>query len=347
MAQSIVGVDFDYTYNGKLSTELFFTPTVNTPAINTLFNIRPSFKYKEKISLVPMLENIVKKYASCGRSFTDGIDITNTSLDITQLEVNMEWCKDDFEETLAGNILSEEWLKSGVNEFNPEGTPIRGVIDELVLDGMRRDTFRILSFSDTSDADTNWNQIEGLWPKLLANDGPGLSYCVQAPVIDLGTTALSAGQALSTLQTVYESSQIILKQMPNNMKYFAVTGTIFENLLASYEANVNGTERQFTLLQAGPADANGMPTLNYRGISIMPIYAWDDALNKPGNPLFGTIEHLVLYTTKANHAVGFDVASDAEKIEGWYERKDRKFYIEGFYRMGYNYIHCDLQTIAY
>jgi hypothetical protein len=90
-----------------------------------------------------------------------------------------------------------------------------------------------------------------------------------------------------------------------------------------------------------------MPTLNYRGISIMPIYAWDDALNKPGNPLFGTVEHLILYTTKINHAVGMDVAADAEKISGWYERKDRKYYVEGFYRMGYNYIHCDLQTIGY
>ena len=64
MPDSIVGVDFDYTYNGRLSTEVMFKPSVNTPSIDALFSIRPGFKYKEQIPLVAPLENIIKKYST-------------------------------------------------------------------------------------------------------------------------------------------------------------------------------------------------------------------------------------------------------------------------------------------
>lgn len=346
MAENIVGVDFDYTYNGQLITEVMFKPSIDTPAIDSMFTIKTGFKYKQQIPLIAPLSKIVKAYTSCARTFTDGIDITNTTLTLSELEVNMEWCKDDFEGTV-GNILSETFFRDGIDSFDPSGTQIQTIIDDIVQDAMRRDNFRLISFGDTNDADGDWNSMDGLWTRLLAADGSGSSYCVQAPVTDLGTGDLSSGQALAALKTIYEESQIILKQLPNSMKYFAVTGSVFENLLSSYEANVNGTERQFTMLTAGPDMADGRPSLNYRGIQVIPIYAWDNALADTTCPIYGTTDHLILYTTKANHAVGMATPEDSRRISGWYERKDRRYYIEGDYKLGYNYIHCDLQSIGY
>lgn len=337
MAESEVGVNFDYTYNGKLSTEVLFRPSIDTPAIGDFFTIFPQLKYSQKVNLLLPLEKVVKAYTSCGRTFTDGIDITNTTLTLTQLEINMEWCKDDFE-GLVGNVLAEEWLRTGVGEFDPSGTEIQKIIDQHVSDAARRDTFRIFSFGDTNDADADWNQLDGLWPTLIANSGTGAAYCVRR-TSDLAGT-LASGAALTALEAAYTGSAIILKQLPNSMKYFGVTGSVYENLLASYESNSNGTENQFTLLK------DGADNLTYRGIQIKAIYAWDSALADTTCPLFGRT-NLILYTTKTNHAVGVDVESDQTAISGWYERKDRKYYIEGFQRLGYNYIHCDLQTIAY
>jgi hypothetical protein len=338
MAESIVGVDFNYTYNGVLSTEVLFKPSVETPAISEFFTIYPGQKYKRQIPLLLPLEKIVKAYTSCARTFTDGINITNTTLELSQLQVNMEWCKDDFEGAV-GNNLSEEWLRSGVQEFDPSGTQIQRIIDQLVIDALRRDNFRIFSFGDTNDASEDYNQLDGLWTKLIADASGGSNYCVNR-VANFGVN-LADGEALDALQAAYTRSAIILKQLPNAQKYIAVTGSIYENLMASYESNVNGTERQFSLL------TDGANNLTYRGIRIVPIYAWDAALQDPANPLFGTVYHLMLYTTKANHAVGVDVEADANRIEGWYERKDRKYYIEGFQRLGYNYIHCQLQSVGY
>ena len=341
MPDSAVGVNFDYTYDGTLETDVIFCPTVDTPALSDLMIVRTGSKYKIQVPLVTSISNIIKKYSSCDRTFSDGIDITNATVELTQLELNMEWCKDDFEQTLSGNILSEEFLRTGVDEFDPSGTQIQTIIDRLVSDAARRDTFRIFWFGDTTDADTNWNQLDGAWTKMIAQNTPGNAYCVRRTSTTLGTGDLASGIALAALKEAYEESAIVLKQMPNSMKYFAVTGSVYENLLSSYEANVNGTERQFTNL------TNGQDGLTYRGIRVIPLYAWDQALNAPGNPLFGTMKHAILYTTKENHVVGVDVAGDSERISGWYERKDRRYYIEGFQRLGYNFICCDLQTIAY
>ena len=346
MADSAVSVSFDYTYDGQLLTEVLMKPSIDTPAMNTLFMPKTGFKYKQQIPLVANLSKITKAYSSCARTFTDGIPITNTTLTLKELEVNLEWCKDDFEGAV-GNILSETYLKNGVMEFDPEGTEIQSIIDELVLDAMRRDNFRLISFGDENDADADWNQLNGLWTQLLGEDGQGSSYCVEAPVTDLGTGDLAAGAALAALKSVTEGAPIILKQYPLQKKYIAVTGSVFENLLGSYEANTNGTENQFTLLQQGPTIDGNTPSLKYRGIPVIPIYAWDSALADTTNPLDGNVKHLILYTTRDNHAVGMDVQADANSITGWYERKDRKYYIEGFHRLGYTYLHCDLQSIGY
>ena len=116
-------------------------------------------------------------------------------------------------------------------------------------------------------------------------------------------------------------------------------------MLSSYESNTTGNERQFLNLVQG--QGNQGESLLYRGIPVVPIYAWDQALADPENELNGSVEHLILYTTRTNHIAGFKRQEDSEKISGWYERKDRKYYVEGFYRMGYTYMHCDLQSIAF
>jgi len=77
------------------------------------------------------------------------------------------------------------------------------------------------------------------------------------------------------------------------------------------------------------------------------VNLWDVWLQDSNNPLYATTRHLILLTTKANHILGVEQGADLNKIEGWYERKDRKFYYEADMKMGYNYLHCDLQTIMY
>ena len=117
-------------------------------------------------------------------------------------------------------------------------------------------------------------QLDGLWTKLIAQNTAANAYCVRRASTTLGTGTLAAGVALDSLKECYEESAIILKQLPKEQKYFAVTGTVYENLLSSYEANSNATELQFRNLTDG--QGNSEAELTYRGIRVIPVYAWDN-----------------------------------------------------------------------
>ncbi len=345
---STPGVNFDYTYDGILETDITVCEDHDVRPISDFFRVVETAKYKIQVPVVGTIQNVVKRSVSCPRAFSNGIDITNATVELTELEANLSWCKTDFEETLnVGNNLSETMLGNGNDEWEPGGA-LQQLIDGIVLDAVRRDTSRIFWWSDASDADTNWNQLvgDGVWPKLISQNTPGNAYCVRRASTTLGTGTLAAGVALTALQELYTESAIVLKQLKNSEKYFAVTGSVYENLLASYETNVNGTERMFTNLVAGQADGTTVP-LSYRGISVIPMYEWDADLNDPGNPLFGTMAHGILYTTKNNHIAAINTVADSDSVTGFYNQIDREYWISAHYRMGYNMICCDLQSIAY
>jgi len=329
----IVTVNFDYTYNGKESTDLIFCPSVKTPKIEQLFTVRTGIKCKEQIALTGYLSKIVKAYSSCDRSLTGtGIDWENQTLEVAELEFLIQQCKDTFECTIMGELLPD-----GVESFEL-GPKIRGWITDLIKDSLARDNFRILSFGDTTALSTDYNQLNGLWSSLMAGEA---GYCV-TKVDSIGCDAMASGAALTYLVNIYNGAPIQLKQVENNQKYIAVTGSVYENLLASYESNTTGSDAQFGLLQKGPQGF-----LQFRGIDIIPVYAWDESLLDAANPLFGTVCNLILYTTKMNHVVGMARAADQGKVSQNYRWYDRQYYFEGNYKMGYTYICCDLQAISY
>lgn len=340
---SIVGVNFDFTYNGILSDVVNKKPSLGTPGLQNLFTILPGIGYQIKLPTLDPENKVQKPYASCGRTFASGNNIQNTELVVRKFESNNEWCKDDFEQSITtGNHLAERWLKSGIDSFNPDGTEIKNIIVDQIADALRRDIFRRMSFGDTASGSDDYDTIDGMITKLVAGVD---EYCVKRTSTPLGISALSSGAALNALKEAYEESSNILKQTPKAMKTFYVTGSVYENLLSSYESNTTGSEAMFLNLTKGQGDSES--DISYRGIPVMPIYAWDDALADADCPLNGTTSHLVVYTTKKNHFMGVHMAKDLNRVEGWYERKDRKYYFESFMVYGYNYVHCDLQTIAY
>jgi antibiotic biosynthesis monooxygenase (ABM) superfamily enzyme len=55
----------------------------------------------------------------------------------------------------------------------------------------------------------------------------------------------------------------------------------------------------------------------------------------------------IIYTTPDNHWIGVSQAADIDGINAWYEKKDRTYYIENQFKLGYQYAHCDLQVVSY
>jgi hypothetical protein len=333
---------FGYTYPGIVGTNVLFKPTEDTPAIADIAVVDQGISYRKRYNLLSQLSKILKPYSGCARSFSGNKVITDIYLETKEFEIGLEWCKDDFTQQLTSsyNLMAQEFLRTGVDSFNPEGTPINKIITQLIDDAVRRDIFRRFSFGAQDSSSADWNQIDGLWTRLIDTAG-GSNYCVRRQGSALGIGTLSAGQGIALLRDMWKGSSNLLKAVPKSKLTFWVTGSIFDNITDSLRGTGSVTEAAFQNIQKGVED------LTIDGVKVRPVRIWDTELEDSTNPLYGTTRHLALLTAKENHIFGVENGADLNKIEGWYERKDRKYYFEGDMKFGYQYLHCDLQTIAY
>lgn len=344
-AVSILETNFNYTWNGILTTDLFFKPTLNTPALSDIFTIDLGASHKKVYNLVPALSNVLQPYFGCTTTpNTDRIQITNTTIQMKEFRMYEGWCKDDFTGQLSGsyNNLAQEWLKTGEASFDPAGTPIDKIIVTQLKDALRRDVFQRASFGAGNSTSTNYNQIDGLWDRLIDSSGAS-NYCVYRDGTALGTGTLGATVANDRFTSIFNNSNLLLKQegIDTGEAQFVVTRSIWENYYSYLVAVGSVAEQEYiNYLQ-------GIKRLTFRGIPVIPVSFWDQSLADANNPLSATTRHLILFTLKRNHILGVEDTGDLNNITSWYEMKDSKRYYRADMKLGYQYLHCDLQTIAF
>ena len=345
-AVSILETNLNYTWNGVLSTELFFKPTLSSPALADIFTIDLGAADKKRYHIAPVFNKVLKPYTGCDQAVTgSSFDITSKSIQLKPFEMYEGWCKDDFTNQLTGsyNVLAQEWLKTGIASFDPAGTPIDRIIVDGLKDALRRDIFRRVSFGDTTSSNADYNQIDGLWQSLIDQSGAS-NYCVYRYGSALGTGTLAAGTAQTYLAGIFNNSSNLLKEqaIDGGKGKFLVTRSVWENLYDSYAATGAVTEQAFK------NQTNGLPNLTFRGIPVVPVTIWDDQLADSNNPLSSTTRHLIAFTIKDNHILGVENNADLDKIDSWFEKKDNKRYYRANMTMGFlGAIHCELTTISY
>lgn len=344
-AVSILETNFNYTWNGILTTDLFFKPTLGTPALSDIFTIDLGASHKKIYNLVPALSNVLQPYFGCTTTpNTDRIQITNTTIQMKEFRMYEGWCKDDFTGQLTGayNILAQEWLKTGEASFDPAGTPIDKIIVTQLKDALRRDVFQRATMAAGNSSSTNYNQIDGLWDRLIDSSGTS-SYCVYRQGAALGIGTLGSTVANDYFTGIFNNSNLLLKQegIDTGEAQFIVTRSIWENYYAYLVAVGSVAEQEYlNYLQ-------GIKRLTFRGIPVIPVSFWDQSLADANNPLNATTRHLILFTLKRNHILGVEDTGDLNNITSWYEMKDSKRYYRADMKLGYQYLHCDLQTISY
>lgn len=344
-AVSILETNFNYTWNGILTTDLFFKPTLNTPALSDIFTIDLGASHKKVYNLVPALSNVLQPYFGCTTTpNTDRIQITNTTIQMKEFRMYEGWCKDDFTGQLTGayNNLAQEWLKTGEASFDPAGTPIDKIIVTQLKDALRRDVFQRASFGAGNSSSTNYNQIDGLWDRLIDSAGAS-NYCVYRDGTSLGVGTLGSTVANDRFTSIFNNSNLLLKQegIDTGEAQFVVTRSIWENYYSYLVAVGSVAEQEYVnYLQ-------GIKRLTFRGIPVIPVSFWDQSLADANNPLSATTRHLILFTLKRNHILGVEDTGDLNNITSWYEMKDSKRYYRADMKLGYQYLHCDLQTISF
>jgi hypothetical protein len=159
----------------------------------------------------------------------------------------------------------------------------------------------------------------------------------------LGTGTLGATVANDRFTSIFKNSNILLKEkaIDGGQGMFIVTRSIWENYYDYLVAVGSVSNDEYNNY------VNGIKRLTFRGIPVIPVGAWDQSLADTNNPLNATTRHLILFTLKENHILGVENTADLNNITSWYEMKDSKRYYRADMKLGYQYLHCDLQTISY
>jgi hypothetical protein len=334
-----------YTYPGVLSTELIVKPKIDTPALSELFTIRNGVRSKEQLHLInPLTSVLTKGTATCEPTYTQAGDITGKTLETGLFEINLSWCKKEFQGLLSNyNALGDDksLVADGLAGYEL-GQRLRGYILDEVMEASRLDVWKIAFLGQSAYLGSSvYSTIDGLWTHYLDSFA---SYCVK-PVTNAlpnqANSTLTANQARDAFRELFTKAPILLKQLISSgrLRLF-VTGSMWENYLTSLEDNccVEGSWR---------LQQDGVKKLYFRGVELVPLWGIDQALEFETTPYTNLLRHFAILTLPQNNVFGVENQSDLNNVEICYDCRTKTTYLQGEMRFGTNFLNCDLTAIAY
>lgn len=335
-----------YTFPGNLPTELYYAPTLGssiTP-LSDIFTIRQGIRTDEYLVLVNTLEKLLVATTGCSPSYTTAGTLGDRKLSVGKFSANLQWCKSDFISTASALSNDPAFVANGLDGYEVT-SKVREMWVRQMIDGMKKDIFRIAWFGNDAAASANYNVIDGLLVKLY--DG-GSAYCVKRVNNTLpngATQALAADDALNAIRGLYQGAAYELRSVPQGERVIWTVGTMAENLMTSYESKTSGSELQYTDLQ------NGIKALKFRGIDIRWDYTLDNYLEDSTNPWFNNTRNFAIMTPKAssrmsNLILGTEKAADLDRVDVFYDQRLLTTFAQSEVRFGVNYIQCLLTAFT-
>lgn len=317
------------TYSGIEATQIIMEPVFTDEDILSSFKVMPNVVTKKKMQFARKLEKIVRKYTGCGFTPIGAFDVYDREVEVNKMKVDLKLCIDEFMDTIF-----EELLNRGINMHNLSATLLERLLIDRIRKAMVLDIDRIYHFSNPSNPDPNYDQMEGIWtvhyPDLVAGDF--------IPYLNTGSgSALSAGDGIDILRSVWDNAPLPLKGLPNTMKQFNVSGTVYTQYREDIE---NGGGGDYGLI----AMINGQEQLLFRGVPVRSRWRWNEIMEQD----FASPEsHLVELTSPMNKVVATDLLNANEQLRIWYDEKDEHLYVKSRWKLGGDYVHHSLISVGY
>ncbi|NJO28561.1 MAG: hypothetical protein HC874_14225 [Richelia sp. SL_2_1] len=320
---------FDVRYVGQEANQIILQPVFMDEDIRLGFNIMPNVAHKKKMQFASKLERIVRKYTGCGFKPVRGMNFFDREVEVRTVKADVELCWDEFADTIY-----QELLNQGTAMPDIRATTIEQIVILRYLQGIKLDIQRIAAFGDPSNPDPAFDQVEGFWtvhyPELAAAD--------LIPRVDTGSgTALAAGDATELLQAAYNNQPLELRGLPDNMKVFNVTGSVYNAYMQDIETGGGGDYGLMRMIE-------GNAVLYFRGIQVKPNWRWDGIMATDFN---APHTHLIELTTPGNKVLATDIVNPGEDFRVWYDEDDELLKIKARWKMGVNYIHPSLISVGY
>jgi len=322
------------TYGGAQLNEIFYEPVFRSDDIMRNYRVIPNVKHKMNVYTSAALKNIVQPYTTCSSgNESGGFNIDDKVITAGRCRVALSQCTDEFESTYI-----EEMYRNGVDVMNIEGTQLADAIVNRAVTGVASDVVRLAWGGD--GATPNYDAFDG-WMKLMGADATVLAAQIQQT--GAATTAtVTAAHAIGLLRKCYDGAPAALQQVPAGDKKMFVTPKVFN----AYLANLEGSSADLAIVNT----KEGMRTVSFRGVELVPVYEWDTILAALNPTIFvdqsaaatGNTENGVCYCAVENLIIGSDVTDPEGSFKVFYDDLEEKMFFRGYFKLGVQFLYPSL-----
>lgn len=332
MASTLDYTNFTFTAEQTRDiNSLIYDDLLQAPEITLLTTVYPGIVFDKEIGFIGEGGLVGKARQGCNptpQNWTIGArKVTWTP---KSWEILLDECFADLESTAA--VYS---LKTGVDIADFTSTDYMTIVVNVLSIAIKKFIFRLVWFNDvnaenvadggiiTDGVDVSYfNILDGLWKQLLAQTTVNAAQRVTITENAAATYALQAldpDAAVSYLESLKFKANVILRAKSGI--FIACTQSVHD----AYEKYLQGKGIESTYSNL----VNGLPVLKYNGIPLIPVPMWDEmiaAYQNTGTKLINP--HRALLVHKDYLAVGVDGNDSFDKMNIWYEKKERKVYTE-------------------
>lgn len=278
---------------------------------------------------------------SCGTNTESGqIPISQKQWAPKLVSFRIPHCQDDVPD------LIKFWKKSRIakNTWEDVDNEMMAFINDRASDAVAQSILRISNLANTTNSPvgdatgnelltsgtdkTYFNMLNGMWAQIEADQaGSALSYRY---------TISENGEASKTAQLALADSRAltVFRSLYNNIDPRAFEGNLVfqvsRTLLNNWQDFMEDKSQVFQLDRT----EKGSTKFSYRGIPIVVIYDWDRFITSYfDNGTTYYLPHRAVLTDLNNIPIGTSDEESMTSIDSFYDKKDKKWYLDVAYKI--------------
>lgn len=332
------------------ASNLEFSKMIATKAfgVNKLTDAYPVLTGVRQGALVPVLSNN-KKYSAfpfrqlgaCGVNICElNANFSTVKFDLGYIECRIPVCLEEFSQDF--HLFYGEYKKAS-SEIDEQSAMLQFLLN-LFSENLLLAEWRVSWFADKSSSSPLLNGLNGFFTQMQTRSGQVITIAENAAATFAGQKALTGAQIVGILEQAYNQyAEAAWYGTPNvrfEMTQLTASKLVaYMNHLRITEPNCcNGVER--TSIDGMISNAFTTNNLSFFDIPIIVRREWDDVINDADiYPLNQGANarvkpHRIVLAPRENLIIASSSVDQITKFDSFYDRKDKKVYIEGGSEIG-------------
>jgi len=338
----------------RAASEAIFEKVFVKPELEAVHSIRTGITMKTQIPFYGKFGLVGKADpGSCAvNDETQTISTTEKYWEPELISYRLTHCQDNVSELYK---MWEKAKKVNPDEWEMIDNGMVAFLEDRTVDASTEAILRLTSFGDTAADNvsggglitngvdkTYFTPIDGLWKQIYT--GVAATTIIRYTITENSAASYAAQDSLASDRALkifrYLYSNADARMMSEGNIVFQVTRTILNN----WQDYLEDKSLVFTLQEV----QDGTTKLTYRGIPIVIRHDWDRNIRSyQDNGTTYNDPHRVILTDLNNIPVGTPETESFKKLDMWYERKDKKHYIDAAFRLDVKVLEEYMIAVAY